>query len=143
LSNRVKHFTAANLPLAMGKSGRPRTGKIALSAFFHRILWIIGFDSFLLKNGGANVASTAQVSAAMAPHDPGRMEETMSLSKRSVETLLDLVEIKLSCIEVFDREDQRERHSLEAARKELTALIPQRNAAKASETARSETAAHH
>jgi len=71
------------------------------------------------------------------------MEETMSLTKRSVETLLDLVEIKLSCIEVFDREDQRERHSLEAARKELTALIPQRNAVKATGAARSETAAHH
>jgi hypothetical protein len=71
------------------------------------------------------------------------MEETMSLSKRSVETLLDLVEIKLSCIEVFDREDQRERHSLEAARKELTALIPQRNAAKATAVTRSEMSAQH
>jgi hypothetical protein len=69
------------------------------------------------------------------------MEETMSLSKRSLETLLDLVEIKLSCIEVFDREDQRERHSLEAARKELTALIPQRAAAKA--TPRSVMRAQH
>ncbi|HWA45469.1 MAG TPA: hypothetical protein VHA10_19765 [Hypericibacter adhaerens] len=67
----------------------------------------------------------------------------MSLSKRSVETLLDLVEIKLSCIEVFDREDQRERHSLEAARKELTALIPQRGAAKASAAARPEMRAQH
>ncbi len=50
----------------------------------------------------------------------------MTLSKRSVETLLDLVEIKLSCIEVFDREDQRELHSLEAARRELMALVPLR-----------------
>jgi hypothetical protein len=69
------------------------------------------------------------------------MEDIMSLSKRSLETLLDLVEIKLSCIEVFDREDQRERHSLEAARKELTALIPQRATVKA--TTRSEMRAQH
>ena len=32
----------------------------------------------------------------------------MSLSKRSLTTLLDLVEIKLSCIEVMDREDAKE-----------------------------------
>lgn len=54
----------------------------------------------------------------------------MTLSKRSIETLLDLVEIKLSCIEVFDREDQRELQSLEAARRELTALVPPRGNAK-------------
>ncbi|MFZ5791067.1 MAG: hypothetical protein ACOY3L_10245 [Pseudomonadota bacterium] len=54
----------------------------------------------------------------------------MSLSKRSIETLLDLVEIKLSCIEVFDREDQRELNSLEVARRELTAMMPARAAVK-------------
>ena len=32
----------------------------------------------------------------------------MSMSKRSVETLLDLVEIKLSSMQVLDREDARE-----------------------------------
>jgi hypothetical protein len=52
------------------------------------------------------------------------------LSKRSIETLLDLVEIKLSCIEVFDREDQRELNSLEAARRELMAMVPPRGTAK-------------
>ena len=31
-----------------------------------------------------------------------------SLTKRSVETLIDLVEIKLSCIQVFDRDDAKE-----------------------------------
>jgi len=31
------------------------------------------------------------------------------LSKRSIETLVDLVEIKLSCLDVFDREDAREK----------------------------------
>jgi hypothetical protein len=34
-----------------------------------------------------------------------------SLSKRSIETLIDLVEIKLSCLDVFDREDAREKAS--------------------------------
>jgi hypothetical protein len=46
----------------------------------------------------------------------------MSLSKRTVETLIDLVEIKLSCMEVFDREDAREQAALELARRELQGL---------------------
>ena len=32
----------------------------------------------------------------------------MAMPKRCAETLLDLVEVKLSCIEVFDRDDKRE-----------------------------------
>ena len=46
----------------------------------------------------------------------------MSLSPRSIETLLDLVENKLSCIEVQDREDARELAALETARRELAAI---------------------
>ncbi|SMF02425.1 hypothetical protein SAMN06265365_1062 [Tistlia consotensis] len=46
----------------------------------------------------------------------------MTLSKPCLETLLDLVEIKLSCIEVWDREDRYELHCLEQARRELQAL---------------------
>lgn len=46
----------------------------------------------------------------------------MSLSKRSVETLLDLVEIKLSCMEVWDRDDQREASQLQQCAQELSAL---------------------
>ena len=45
-----------------------------------------------------------------------------SLSQRSIETLLDLVEIKLSCLEVYDREDAREKSYLENARRELSAI---------------------
>jgi len=44
-----------------------------------------------------------------------------SLSQRSIETLLDLVEIKLSCLEIYDREDTREKSYLENARRELGA----------------------
>ncbi len=47
----------------------------------------------------------------------------MSLSKPVIETLVDLVEIKLGCIEVYDREDSRELDSLERCRRELLALI--------------------
>ncbi|MCZ6454636.1 MAG: hypothetical protein O7G13_17180 [Alphaproteobacteria bacterium] len=47
-----------------------------------------------------------------------------SLSKRTIETLNDLVEIKLSCIQVFDRDDAREMAVLESARRELAALLP-------------------
>lgn len=46
-----------------------------------------------------------------------------SLSKRTIETLNDLVEIKLSCIQVFDRDDAREMAALERARRELTVLL--------------------
>jgi hypothetical protein len=46
----------------------------------------------------------------------------MSLSKQSIETLLDLVEIKLGCMEVYDREDARELDLLEGCRRELIAL---------------------
>jgi hypothetical protein len=50
-----------------------------------------------------------------------------SLTKRSVETLIDLVEIKLSCIQVFDRDDAKELAALEQARRELVALVPGRS----------------
>jgi hypothetical protein len=46
----------------------------------------------------------------------------MLISKTTLETLLDLVEIKLSCIEVYDREDSRELAKLEQCRRELIAL---------------------
>ena len=47
-------------------------------------------------------------------------ERAMPLSKRSIEMLLDLVEIKLGCLEVCDREDEREHSILERCLKELT-----------------------
>ncbi len=47
----------------------------------------------------------------------------MSLSKRVVETLIDLVEIKLSCVEIYDREDKREIAGLESCRQELQKLV--------------------
>lgn len=46
----------------------------------------------------------------------------MSLSKRSVEMLLDLVEIKISYMDVADREDARDLQILERAREELRSL---------------------
>lgn len=47
----------------------------------------------------------------------------MVLSRRVVETLIDLVEIKLSLIEVHDREDSRELAGLEQCRSELQGLV--------------------
>lgn len=44
------------------------------------------------------------------------------LMSKSVETLIDLVEIKLSCLEVWDREDAKERKALESALKELVMM---------------------
>jgi hypothetical protein len=43
----------------------------------------------------------------------------MGMSKRTRETLIDLVEIKLSCLEVIDREDARELANLERCLGEL------------------------
>ncbi len=42
-------------------------------------------------------------------------------SPRSIETLIDLVEIKLSCLDVMDREDREELRVLQRALNELTA----------------------
>jgi hypothetical protein len=47
----------------------------------------------------------------------------MSLTRKSVETLIDLVEIKLSCIEVFDGQDGQTVNRLEQCRKELYGLV--------------------
>ena len=46
----------------------------------------------------------------------------MSLSKRSIEILLDLVEIKLSYMDISDREDARDLQTLERCRDELRSL---------------------
>lgn len=43
----------------------------------------------------------------------------MSLSKQSIETLLDLVEIKISYMDVYDRDDAKELRLLERCRNEL------------------------
>lgn len=47
-----------------------------------------------------------------------------TLTKRSVETLIDLVEIKLSCLQVLDRDDAKELAALEQARRELPEILP-------------------
>mgnify|MGYP007025802697 CR=1 FL=1 len=65
----------------------------------------------------------------------------MSISERTVETLLDLVEVKLSYMQVSDREDQRELSQLESCRRELRGLMAAVPAAKARPDAES-IAAH-
>ena len=47
----------------------------------------------------------------------------MTLSRKSVETLIDLVQIKLSCVEVHDQDDKRELAKLEHCLGELQSLI--------------------
>jgi hypothetical protein len=44
------------------------------------------------------------------------------LTRKSLELLIDLVEIKLGSMEVFDRDDQKIMRDLEACRKELSAI---------------------
>ena len=69
----------------------------------------------------------------------------MSLSRKCVRTMLDLVEIKLSTIQVSDREDAREAAILKTCRDELAALLLRKAAlAAAARTApaASEHAAH-
>jgi len=43
----------------------------------------------------------------------------MTLSSSTIETLIDLLEIKLSCFEVWDSQDKRELKKLQTALKEL------------------------
>jgi len=47
----------------------------------------------------------------------------MALSRRCAETLLDLAEIKLSCLDVFDREDRDVAKTLAQAAAELKAML--------------------
>lgn len=46
----------------------------------------------------------------------------MNLSRRSIQMLLDLVEIKLSYMDISDREDARDMQVLERCREELQSL---------------------
>jgi hypothetical protein len=48
-----------------------------------------------------------------------------SLSPQSLETLIDLVEIKLSCLDVVDRADRREERILRRSLAELEAVRSQ------------------
>ena len=50
----------------------------------------------------------------------------MTMTQRSLETLIDLVEIKLSCMEVYDRDDARELANLEHCLNELHVLAGRR-----------------
>ena len=45
------------------------------------------------------------------------------LSRDALETLLDLVEIRLGSVEIYDREDARELKQLEKTRDQLNAML--------------------
>ena len=47
----------------------------------------------------------------------------MALSRNTYETILDLIENKMSCMEGWDQATNRERTKLEACRKELESLV--------------------
>ena len=46
-----------------------------------------------------------------------------AVTRPTAELLLDLVEIKLGCVEIYDRDDRRELKALERARDELLAML--------------------
>ena len=48
---------------------------------------------------------------------------TTNLSRDALETVLDLIEIKLQSMEVFDRDDAREAKSLGEARSEIASIL--------------------
>lgn len=48
---------------------------------------------------------------------------TTKLSRDALTTLLDLIEIKMQSMEVFDREDAREAKTLAEARVEIAAIL--------------------
>jgi hypothetical protein len=47
----------------------------------------------------------------------------MGLSTKSIETLIDLVEIKLSCFEIYDRDDRKAQKELQHCLEELTSIV--------------------
>jgi hypothetical protein len=47
----------------------------------------------------------------------------MGLSTKSIETLIDLVEIKLSCFEIYDRDDRKAQKDLQHCLDELTSIV--------------------
>ena len=50
------------------------------------------------------------------------VEVPLALSEIAVETLIDLVEIKLACLQVSDRDDAREHANLEQCLEELRGM---------------------
>jgi hypothetical protein len=81
----------------------------------------LGIDSFLDKSG-----------------------VVMSLSKRGVEMLLDLVDNKLTSMQIIDREDAREKLVLEECRRTLQAVIERKHhRAPAMPFPGAQPAAHH
>lgn len=48
----------------------------------------------------------------------------MALTRRSIETLVDLVENKLSMMDIFDRNDRVEQKLLAETLRELSSLLP-------------------
>ena len=47
----------------------------------------------------------------------------MAISRKSLETLLDLVEIKLGCLEVWDMEDRKALETLQKCRREICGVL--------------------
>jgi len=47
----------------------------------------------------------------------------MGLSTKTIETLIDLVEIKLSCFEIYDRDDRKAQKDLQHCLEELTTIV--------------------
>lgn len=58
----------------------------------------------------------------------------MDITKKSAELMLDLVEIKLSMMQVNDRDDAKELSSLRACREELLKIIHSSKKTTSSET---------
>ena len=52
-----------------------------------------------------------------------RLNPADGLSRESLETLLDLVEIRLGHVEIYDREDARELRQLQKTRDQLTSIL--------------------
>ena len=52
-----------------------------------------------------------------------RLNPADGLSRESLETLLDLVEIRLGHVEIYDREDARELRQLQKTRDQLTSML--------------------
>ena len=52
-----------------------------------------------------------------------KIDPNSALTREALETLLDLVEIRLGCVEIYDREDARELKQLERTRDQLSGML--------------------
>jgi hypothetical protein len=122
------HDNGAAAPLVPGQTA-PRPFEIRLSAGRPAKPSGLCFRPRSLTFWQAYPTSIGTIAGVWTTPARGLEEESSMLTRKSLELLIDLVEIKLGSMEIFDRDDQRIVRDLEACRKELSAIARPRQTA--------------